>query len=73
MYYRYVAGPTLLTLLPQVIFSLVLASLQHSLVTATCATSHLLGVTRYSHSTCLHTPQSDCSQPDHNNRSQLPD
>ena len=42
---------TLLTRRPQVIFSC--ASLQQSLVTVVCLTSHLEGVTRYSQGTCL--------------------
>ena len=42
---------TLLTRRPQVIFSC--ASLQQSLVTVVCLTSHRDGVTRYSQGTCL--------------------
>ena len=41
----------MLTRRPQVIFSC--ASLQHSLVTVVCLTSHREGVTRYSQGTCL--------------------
>ena len=41
----------MLTLLPQVIFSW--DSLQQSLVTVVCLTSHRVGVTRYSQGTCL--------------------
>ena len=41
----------MLTRRPQVIFSC--ASLQQSLVTVVCLTSHREGVTRYSQGTCL--------------------
>ena len=41
----------MLTRRPQVIFSC--ASLQQSLVTVVCLTSHRDGVTRYSQGTCL--------------------
>ena len=47
----------MLTFLPQVIFSL--DSLQHSLVTVACLTSHREGVTKYSQGTCLEISSSE--------------
>ena len=47
----------MLTFLPQVIFSL--DSLQQSLVTVACLTSHREGVTKYSQGTCLEISSSE--------------